>query len=492
MNTLLSCLVYLVVSIWTITADVLPGGDFQTDASTLELLKVGPHGSEFYQVNGIDNYNDPINLLNLNADTSYNQGWDYASLVGESAIENWDNVLKSLLGDFYSPITVHIVNKHLDGQWNNYMSKDVPKMYMDELQGMSDASKVLSADVGKIASRVIVVANFPSDLEDLKYVYKDEKVNPPNVEEQERLVWNILTKKWKSFHCSNFGAWGSRTVDGRLFTARNLDWLTDLGLQKYKLITIHHPPDGYSHATFSWAGVWGAMTGMSAQGLTVHEANLESDDITFQGFPWMLRLREVMATARTINEAMTVWNSTQNTVGFNHGIGSAVDGSAVLLETMMHSTAVFSDNDPREATYIYNGENIGRPRKDAIFRTNHGYDPYSISHFQWNGTNAMQYSVERYYMFADTFDYYESADVLMDVAEAVNITALVGDKGEATMTSCVPPYDDAGNILSVVYDPSKIEVYAAWENGHRSDQSWSPAACNTYVKLNLKDLFGAA
>ena len=128
-------------------------------------------------------------------------------------------------------------------------------------------------------------------------------MNLLNVEEQERLVWNILTKKWKSFHCSNFGAWGSRTVDGRLFTARNLDWLTDLGLQKYKLITIHHPPDGYSHATFSWAGVWGAMTGMSAEGLTVHEANLESDDITFQGFPWMLRLREVMTTARTINEA---------------------------------------------------------------------------------------------------------------------------------------------------------------------------------------------
>lgn len=37
------------------------------------------------------------------------------------------------------------------------------------------------------------------------------------------------------------------------------DWLTDLGINKYKLITVHHPPGGYAHATVGFAGIWGAM-----------------------------------------------------------------------------------------------------------------------------------------------------------------------------------------------------------------------------------------
>ena len=36
-----------------------------------------------------------------------------------------------------------------------------------------------------------------------------------------------------------------------------------------------------------YVGLWGALLGMSAEGLTVHEANLEEDEITFLGFPWV-------------------------------------------------------------------------------------------------------------------------------------------------------------------------------------------------------------
>ena len=38
-----------------------------------------------------------------------------------------------------------------------------------------------------------------------------------------------------------------------------------------------------------------------------------------------------------------------NTIGFNHGIGSAKDRSMLVLETMAHNTAVFGSMDPREA-----------------------------------------------------------------------------------------------------------------------------------------------
>lgn len=34
----------------------------------------------------------------------------------------------------------------------------------------------------------------------------------------------------------------------------------------------------------------------------MHEANLESNDITFRGFPWVLRLRHVMSHASNLDE----------------------------------------------------------------------------------------------------------------------------------------------------------------------------------------------
>lgn len=40
---------------------------------------------------------------------------------------------------------------------------------------------------------------------------------------------------------------------------------------------------------------------------------------------------------------------------------------------------------------------------------------------------------------------------------------------------------------SVTYDPSKLMAYAAWENG--ADESWTPAACNTYLVLDMSKWF---
>ena len=78
---------------------------------------------------------------------------------------------------------------------------------------------------------------------------------------------------------------------------RNLDWNPDLGLNKYKTIIVFKPDDAHAHATVGYAPLWGAITGMSAMGLTVHEANLEENRITFEGVPWLLRLRMVMEQA---------------------------------------------------------------------------------------------------------------------------------------------------------------------------------------------------
>lgn len=93
--------------------------------------------------------------------------------------------------------------------------------------------------------------------------------------------------------------------------------------------------------------MYGVLAGMSAAGLTAHEANLEEDLITFRGFPWVLRLRFILEFAHGLSEAQQLWEATHNTVGFNHMVASATDHSAIAMETMYNYTAYFSDNDPR-------------------------------------------------------------------------------------------------------------------------------------------------
>ena len=147
------------------------------------------------------------------------------------------------------------------------------------------------------------MANLPGDGEDIMYVLLDEFLShkvasSPGLTLDQRIAYTNVVRAMVSFgghQCSMFGIWGSRTVNGDIYSARNLDWFPDLGINKYKLLTIHRPKNGVAHVTIGFAGVWGALAGMSAQGISVHEANLEVNRVTFRGFPWILRLRHAMA-----------------------------------------------------------------------------------------------------------------------------------------------------------------------------------------------------
>eukprot|EP00003_Mantamonas_plastica_P014101 TRINITY_DN2450_c0_g1_i2.p2 TRINITY_DN2450_c0_g1~~TRINITY_DN2450_c0_g1_i2.p2 ORF type:complete len:299 (+),score=110.28 TRINITY_DN2450_c0_g1_i2:442-1338(+) len=286
-----------------------------------------------------------------------------------------------------------------------------------------------------------------------------------------------------------FGVWGNRT-NGELFSGRNLDWEKDTGIAQFKCVTVYHPTDtGYPHATFGFMGMWGALAGMSSQGLSVHEANLEENEITFDGFPWVLRLRYVMENAKNLQEGIKVWKSTKNTVGFNHMITSASDAktggpAAVAMETMYDYTAFFNDNDPREANATYKGEQIGFPLSEVVWRTNHGYDPTIRQHYEWSQSPS-SWSMQRYMMAHDGFKWYDEAKVNIGFEQAINMTSILGDKGHHQFT-CTDN-TDGSNVLSVAFQPGAQVAWAAWENGHLD--SWRPAACNTYVEIDLKPVF---
>lgn len=362
----------------------------------------------------------------------------------------------------------------------------------------------------------IVLTNFPGDGDDFIYVLLNEvgsfiiddalaqdlaallgkdrnTAKQLSAVEKNQLVKEALVTqvRWPKPGCSNFGVWGSRTEGGALFSGRNLDYSTDTGINDFKLVSVIHPPEEgrFAHATVGFACLVGALTGMSAAGLTVHEANLESDQDTFFGFPWMLRLRDVMERASTMEEALALWGAANNTVGFNHALGSGMNEKSgapqfAALETDAGHTALFYDMDSREAQGLN-----GTPRSEAVFRTNHGFDPETVSHYMWNGTGADADSEARYALYAPLLDAYEAAGGTGAIGhlEAVRIAAVIAGKSDPTVDDayvCDPTlYHSADNVVSVAFNPKAGSMYAAWEVG--SGDSWVPAACSTYIYVDL-------
>lgn len=141
-----------------------------------------------------------------------------------------------------------------------------------------------------------------------------------------------------------------------------------------------------------------------------------------------------------------LWEHTNNTVGFNHMISSGKDAAAYaagsedvvvayVMETMYQYTAYFTDNDPRWATaclratpthvsaYLHREANatyspkhsnvivhIGYPMEEALWRTNHGYDPVIREHFEWSQAPS-SWSMQRYLFIRDALNAYEEQGV---------------------------------------------------------------------------------
>ncbi len=137
--------------------------------------------------------------------------------------------------------------------------------------------------------------------------------------------------------------------------------LSDTGINKHKMVLVTVPDDGgFPSASLGFVALYGPLAGMSGRGLTVAEANLEENLESLNGFPWVLRLRYIMEYASDTASARKLWESTNNTVGFNHMTSSGKDATdyvhngghsivALVMETMYGYTAYFHDNDPRYA-----------------------------------------------------------------------------------------------------------------------------------------------
>jgi len=313
--------------------------------------------------------------------------------------------------------------------------------------------------------------------------------------------------------CDAYGVWGSRTKGGLLYSTRNLDWNTNTGIDMYKLVTVYTiddskygPLPGNTYATLGFASGLGALAGMNSMGISVSEMNLDNSQVTFTGLAFPLRLRYVLEQSTNLKQAVQTWTDTNNTNSFNFLIGSATDAKsgpdgAYALETIMGYTAFYGADNSVEKSAIYHCDkdeckgwtnqtgdiHIGQPITEAVFRTNHAFDPTIMKTQEplFNDT------VFRYDLMHDLFVSLEQDKQQIDINTAVGIAATLGTKG-VNFLSCDPSNFRRGeNIMSVTYAPGPRPeshgskngyLYVAWEQGGKN---WRPAACNPYVLIDM-------
>lgn len=124
----------------------------------------------------------------------------------------------------------------------------------------------------------------------------------------------------------------------------------------------------------------------------------------------------------------------------------------------------------------------GFSMKQAVFRTNHAYDP-KINKFRTALPGKSSSTVKRYLTLKDGIEYYEKKNKKISNEEAINITASTAHKGGDNPHKC-PGYGDNGtNVISAVFLPASLEVYIAFEYG--GGEKYKTACCGVYVHIKM-------
>ena len=164
-------------------------------------------------------------------------GYDYAFLLATQIEKNYNAMMNSIveesgMGWAIQQVLKDILSSFLDWQWNDYLSLQLPNQYNEELQGILDGGIAANQpDTLTYITRALVLANIPSDIIDLRYILKqeyDEWKESSSFPEQQLLHTNILKAikgAPKGLQCSMFAVWGLRSLDGQLYSARNLDYM---------------------------------------------------------------------------------------------------------------------------------------------------------------------------------------------------------------------------------------------------------------------------
>lgn len=111
------------------------------------------------------------------------------------------------------------------------------------------------------------------------------------------------------FHCSGIALRGKATLGGRVIHARVLDYMRDIGLQKFAVIQVFMPEKYNTWVSFGFAGLNGTVTAMNIEGLAIGEMGGRGEG-KWDGLPMSYLMRRIMEECRNVEEALKIIRET--------------------------------------------------------------------------------------------------------------------------------------------------------------------------------------
>jgi predicted choloylglycine hydrolase/cephalosporin-C deacetylase-like acetyl esterase len=211
------------------------------------------------------------------------------------------------------------------------------------------------------------------------------------------------------FHCSGAAVFGKATVDGKLYHYRSLDYSLKIGtkegkkVQENACLTIFSPRGEIPHVVVGWAGALGCVTGMNARGISVGEMGSGCRDENRAGLPMWFQLREILARASKLPEAVELMKNWKRTCGFNFIVADGKIPDAVAVEVTRSHVEFFRAGSVEEDVPPH------FPIKNAVRRVNHFvsprlaatqrkiYDPVQSEPASWTGYKLISDYIIKHY-----------------------------------------------------------------------------------------------
>ena len=238
-------------------------------------------------------------------------------------------------------------------KWN-IMEPILPQCYIDEMNGMADATGLSFENISVLNVGFYLVVN-----------------------------------------CGSFAAWGSSTIDGRLYHARSHDFSikikdpdTGTYLVETQVIIIRKPLNQYSSVSPSAAGKVSASDGFNEKEIAAGMLSSWTDDETVHGIGVGFRVRMVLDFASSINEAINILTSNK-TLGYNFIVSDGKIPIAYAVETTANLSYAGTWDSPSESTSpFWNIEDVVRrcpmfisPICAATQQLRKHYDPSGLRGF---------------------------------------------------------------------------------------------------------------
>jgi isopenicillin-N N-acyltransferase like protein len=179
-----------------------------------------------------------------------------------------------------------------------------------ELWGMKITPMMIAAGISEIFSD-----NIPAEyIAEMKALAKGA-----GVPELEVIGTNLIPEL---FHCSGFALLKDATSTGRLYHGRVLDYGVDWKLQEHAVLIIAEPEGRIPFANVSYAGFIGSVTGMNTEQISIGEMGGGGVGM-WNGVPMAFLVRMVLEHARTLEEAVSVFNDNPRTCEYYYVIADA-------------------------------------------------------------------------------------------------------------------------------------------------------------------------